>query len=132
MCQSITCYCNYRDQFLEYIEALPLANSPEVFGLHANAEINYFTRTTKDIWTQLVELQPQTADTGTGISREEFISGIASDIQAKLPQMFELDVVRRKFAENITPTSVVLLQELERFNKLIKRMGTSLSNLQRV
>lgn len=117
---------------MEYIEALPLANSPEVFGLHANAEINYFTRTTKDIWTQLVELQPQTADTGTGISREEFISGIASDIQAKLPQMFELDVVRRKFAENITPTSVVLLQELERFNKLIKRMGTSLSNLQRV
>ena len=71
----------FRDQYLEAIELLPLANTPEVFGLHANAEINYFTRTTKDLWTQLVELQPQTTDTGTGISREEFISGIASDIQ---------------------------------------------------
>ena len=122
----------YRDQYLEYIEALPLANSPEVFGLHANAEINYFTRTTKEIWIQLVELQPQTADTGSGISREEFISGIASDIQAKLPELFKLDIVRRKFEENMSPTTVVLLQELERFNKLIKRMGTSLGNLQRV
>ncbi len=122
----------HRDQYLEYIESLPLANTPEVFGLHANAEINYFTRTTKDIWAQLVELQPQTADTGMGISREEFISGIASDIQARLPKLFELDVVRRKFADNVTPTCVVLLQELERFNKLIKRMETSLSNLQKV
>ena len=77
----IYCCFFFRDQYLEAIDILPLANTPEVFGLHANAEINYFTRTTKDIWTQLVELQPQTTDTGMGISREEFISGIASDIQ---------------------------------------------------
>ena len=32
----------------------------------------------------------------------------------------------------INPTSVVLLQELERFNKLIKRMDVSLNNLQKV
>lgn len=74
----------FRDQYLEAIESLPLANTPEVFGLHANAEINYFTRTTKDLWTQLVELQPQTTDSGTGISRDEFISGIASDIQVHI------------------------------------------------
>ena len=67
--------------YLEYIDTLPLANSPEVFGLHMNAEIGYFTRATKDLWTQLVELQPQTGEAGTGISREEFIGNIASDIQ---------------------------------------------------
>ena len=58
-----------------------MANTPEVFGLHANAEINYFTRATKDMWSLLVELQPQTTDTGTGISREDFIGNIATDIQ---------------------------------------------------
>ena len=52
-------------------------------------------------------------------------------MQAKLPEQFELDVIRKKL-EVITPTSVVLLQELERFNKLIKRMSLSLSNLQKV
>ena len=44
----------------EYIESLPLANSPRVFGLHANAEIGYYTKAARDIWSHLVELQPQT------------------------------------------------------------------------
>ena len=70
-----------RDSYLDYIDTLPLANTPEVFGLHTNAEIGYFTRATKDMWTQLIELQPQTGEAGTGISREEFIGNIASDIE---------------------------------------------------
>ena len=41
-------------------------------------------------------------------------------------------MIRKKYGEIITPTTVVLLQELERFNKLIKRMSSSLSNLQKV
>ena len=68
---------------MDYIEALPLANTPEVFGLHSNAEIGYFTRAAKDMWSQLIELQPQSGETGAGISREEFIGNIASDIQVR-------------------------------------------------
>lgn len=41
-------------------------------------------------------------------------------------------MIRKKLGEVITPTSVVLLQELERFNKLIKRMAVSLNSLQKV
>lgn len=52
--------------------------------------------------------------------------------QAKLPEMFKLDVIRKKLGEVVSPTSVVLLQELERYNKLIKRMSVSLSSLQKV
>ena len=59
-----------RDDYLEAINGLPLANTPEVFGLHANAEIGYFTTAVKEMWAQLVELQPQTGETGGGISRE--------------------------------------------------------------
>ena len=61
-----------------------------------------------------------------------YLSIVCIYTQAKLPELFKLDVVRRKFNENITPTTVVLLQELERFNKLIRRMSLSLSNLQKV
>ena len=52
--------------------------------------------------------------------------------QAKLPELFKLDVIRKVLGEVISPTSVVLLQELERFNKLIGRMSVSLSSLQKV
>lgn len=57
---------------------------------------------------------------------------MAQDIQNKLPKLFDLDVIRKKFGTDISPTSVVLLQELERFNKLVVRMQRSLAELQRV
>jgi hypothetical protein len=37
-----------------------LTNTPEVFGLNPNAEIGYYTKSARDMWEQLVELQPQT------------------------------------------------------------------------
>jgi len=49
-----------RDDYLRFIEELPLVNGPEVFGLHPNAEIGYFTQAVKGMWRHLIELQPQT------------------------------------------------------------------------
>lgn len=47
-------------KFLAAIDELPLANSPEVFGLHPNAEIGYYTLAVRDMWSHLIQLQPQT------------------------------------------------------------------------
>uniref|UniRef100_A0A8C9QGL1 Dynein axonemal heavy chain 10 n=1 Tax=Spermophilus dauricus TaxID=99837 RepID=A0A8C9QGL1_SPEDA len=112
-----------KDKFVEAIEALPLANTPEVFGLHSNAEIGYYT--------QLLELQPQTGESSSGISRDDYISQVAKDIQNKMPKVFDLDQIRKYLGVGITPTAVVLLQELGRFNKLVTRMSKSLVELQR-
>uniref|UniRef100_A0A7N6BU42 AAA+ ATPase domain-containing protein n=1 Tax=Anabas testudineus TaxID=64144 RepID=A0A7N6BU42_ANATE len=71
-------------------------------------------------------------ESGGSISRDEYISQVAQDIQNKLPKLFDMDVIRKKFGMDISPTSVVLLQELERFNKLVVRMQRSLAELQRV
>lgn len=57
---------------------------------------------------------------------------MAKDIENKMPKIFDLDQVRKHLGVNITPTSVVLLQELGRFNKLAIRMSRSLAELQRV
>lgn len=45
---------------VEEIESLPLSNTPEVMGLHSNAEIGYYTQAAKDMWCHLIDLQPQT------------------------------------------------------------------------
>jgi len=42
---------------------MPLANTPEVFGLHPNAEIGYYTSAAKEMWSHLIDLQPQTGRT---------------------------------------------------------------------
>ncbi|KAJ3144485.1 Dynein heavy chain 10, axonemal [Geranomyces variabilis] len=119
-----------RDDYLTYIEGLPLTNAPDVFGLHPDAEIGYLTTAVKDMWTQLISLQPRTAEGAGGISREEFISNIASDIQAKLPQTFDIPRIYKAIGTP-SPTQVVLLQELERWNALVERMSSSLKDLRR-
>ncbi|XP_053555751.1 dynein axonemal heavy chain 10 [Bombina bombina] len=122
---------NTKDSFVDEIESLPLSNTPEVFGLHSNAEIGYYTQAARDMWSHLLELQPQTGESSTGISRDEYIGQVAKDIENKLPPTFDIDQIRKNFGLEISPTTVVLLQELERFNKLIVRMSRSLAELQR-
>lgn len=73
-----------------------------------------------------------TGDSGSGISREEHIDKVATDVLGKLPKEFDMDKTRKKFGLEISPTTVVLLQELERFNLLLNRMSKSLSTLKKV
>ncbi|CAH8588474.1 Dynein heavy chain 10, axonemal [Schistosoma haematobium] len=122
---------NTRDEFSRYIESLPLTNTPEVFGLHSNAEIGYYTNATKEIWSYLLELQPQTSSQTNSTNREEFISQITQGLLTTLPQIFDREALRKKLGVNIPPITVVLLQELERFNLLIKRMDQTLRTLKR-
>lgn len=71
-------------------------------------------------------------ESSTGVSRDDYIGSVAKDIEHKMPKVFDLDQVRKQLGFGISPTSVVLLQELERFNKLAVRMARSLAELQRV
>ncbi|KXZ49756.1 DHC2 protein [Gonium pectorale] len=119
-----------RDVYLKAIEALPLVQSPEAFGLHANADISYYTSATKAIWADLVDLQPRTGGGGAGVGREEFIAGVARDISAKIPEPFDLPQLRKELGSP-SPTQVVLLQELERWNGVLAVMVSSLRDLQR-
>lgn len=55
------------------------------------------------------------------MSRDELIDSLAVDILGKLPVQYEVWRVRKQFEMNITPSLVVLLQELERF-KIYKKI----------
>ena len=80
----------------------------------------------------LIELQPREAGGGGGITREDFIAGIASDIESKQPALFDLNKLRKDLeADGFSPVFVVLVQELERWEKLNLRMSKSLSQLKK-
>ena len=57
-------YSNLTPAFLhsDAIELLPLVNSPEVFGLHPNADISYCSQAATDMWSDLLKLQPHTGE----------------------------------------------------------------------
>ena len=123
-----------RDNYIKAIEAMPGIDSqtPEVFGLHPNAEIDYLTSASKKLWRDLIDLQPRAAGGGGGISREEFIGNIATDIESKQPPLPDLNKLRKDLeADGFSPVFVVLVQELERWEKLNIRMSKSLSQLKK-
>jgi len=41
---------------MEFIDEISLFTSPGVFGLHTNAEIQYYTNAAKDLWMNILEL----------------------------------------------------------------------------
>lgn len=69
---------------------------------------------------------------GVGEGREELIDAVADDILQKLPDLFVIRNVKKMYEQNFTPSTVVLLQELERFNILIKKIRVTLTLLRKV
>eukprot|EP00397_Hematodinium_sp_SG-2012_P000029 GEMP01000029.1.p1 GENE.GEMP01000029.1~~GEMP01000029.1.p1 ORF type:complete len:4546 (+),score=1158.20 GEMP01000029.1:32-13639(+) len=115
------------NNFQARITALPMYQTPGVFGLHPNAEINYFTNAAKDMWFGLLSMQTGVGGAGTGMSKEDYIKSTADGVMNKIP---DEDM---KFQKNgvPTPTEVVLMQEVERYQRLTNKMYASLVDLKR-
>jgi len=59
---------------LNFIGKLPVINSPDVFGLHPNAEITYFTNSAKKLWDNILAMQSSDSSSSSdGQSSDDFI-----------------------------------------------------------
>ena len=120
-----------RDSYKTQVENQPRVNTPEVFGLHSNAEIGYFTTASKDTLQQILSLQSGAGGGGGGQSKDQVVAQIAEEILEKLPKEFDTFQIRNEIGISATPAQVVLMQELDRFNFLLKVMVSSLKTLQK-
>merc|ERR1719420_1227892 len=109
------------------IIALPINQSPAVFGLHSNAEINYFINSSKENYEGLMAMQTGAGAEGGGLSRDDMIEKTASDVQKVIP------ADELKFLKDSVPTplEVVLLQEIDRYEDLVRKMVANLKDLKR-
>ena len=71
--------------FFTHIGDIPIINSPDVFGLHANAEITYFTNGAKTLWLNLISMQSAEGGGGDGINKDDYVMKVAADIQERIP-----------------------------------------------
>eukprot|EP00928_Gymnodinium_smaydae_P090380 TRINITY_DN7418_c2_g3_i1.p1 TRINITY_DN7418_c2_g3~~TRINITY_DN7418_c2_g3_i1.p1 ORF type:complete len:3325 (+),score=999.70 TRINITY_DN7418_c2_g3_i1:390-9977(+) len=113
--------------YQQSILGLPINQSPAVFGLHSNAEINYFMSSAKEIYSGLMAMQTGSGGDSGGMSRDDFIDKTASDIQKAIPAD-ELKFIKDGVP---TPGEVVLLQEIERFEALTKKMINHIIDLRK-
>lgn len=67
-----------------------------------------------------------------GSTHDDSIEALALDLLDHLPRAFEIWRVKEMLQMKLTPTGVVLLQELHRFNTLVEEIANTLQLLRKV
>uniref|UniRef100_A0A8I3PUB4 Dynein axonemal heavy chain 2 n=1 Tax=Canis lupus familiaris TaxID=9615 RepID=A0A8I3PUB4_CANLF len=118
--------------YKEYISMLPSMDPPEAFGQHPNADVASQITEARTLFETLLSLQPQITPTRVGgQSREEKVLELATDVKQKIPEMIDYEGTRKLLAMDPSPLNVVLLQEIQRYNKLLETILSSLTDLEK-
>ncbi|XP_035980517.1 dynein heavy chain 1, axonemal isoform X4 [Fundulus heteroclitus] len=117
--------------YLAYIRGLPINDTPEIFGLHDNANIRSAQNETFALLEALVCLEPQVAARSAGDKTfHETVEEVVVGIVEKLPQPFCLQEVTEKYPLLYEqPLHAVLSHEVIRYNKLLGLISQSLGEL---
>ncbi|CBY15208.1 unnamed protein product, partial [Oikopleura dioica] len=123
--------CKTVADYHSYIDNLPLADSPEVFGLHKNADITYQTKTANSTLSTIVSIQPKESGGGSGESRETVVYRQAEDMLSKVPDNFSPFEVKQRLQKmgRFDPMNIFLRQEIDRLQKVISSVRITCSEL---
>ncbi|XP_013187525.2 dynein axonemal heavy chain 12 [Amyelois transitella] len=122
--------CEYQD-YLKHIESVPVNPPPEVYGLHMNAGITRDYTISMNLAASLV-LVEGTGSGGEGGNTEVILVQMAAEILSKLPKRFDIEEAQKKYPVDYNESmNTVLVQEMERFNKLLNEIRNSLLDLQK-
>ncbi|XP_029639148.1 dynein heavy chain 3, axonemal-like isoform X2 [Octopus sinensis] len=117
------------DDYVKYIKGFPIITSPEVFGLHENADITKDNSETQELFNGILLTLPRVTS-AAGKSSGEVIQELATDILQKLPENYDMEMVIQKYPVLYTESmNTVLRQELIRFNRLTSVVRETLKSL---
>ena len=118
-------------QYFEFIETMPLADKPGVFGLHANADISYNTLVATEALTTILDIQPKDGGGGGGETREEAVTRMCNQFLETLPDDFVDHEVEARLQKMGRVTSMVIFleQEKNRMQIVVSLVRMTLSNL---
>ncbi|XP_037304127.2 dynein axonemal heavy chain 8-like [Pungitius pungitius] len=123
--------CKTVDEYMECIQNLPAIDSPEVLGLHSNADITYQTNTSAEVLDTITNIQPKESGGGSGATRESIVYKLAQDMLEKLPPNYVPHEVTSKLLKMgaMNPMNIFLRQEVDRMQRIINVVRISLTEL---
>ncbi|KAJ3049383.1 Dynein heavy chain 7, axonemal [Rhizophlyctis rosea] len=121
------------ESYLNHIKSFPLTAHPEVFGMHENADITKDLAETNLLIASALSTQARSGGGGGGVggnSAEEITGDIATSMLGSLPPDFDVVATQKKYPVKYDESmNTVLVQELVRFNRLLKIVRDSLVNV---
>jgi len=142
--------CDTMEGYQSYIASFPAHDSPEIFGLHVNADLTFGTNEAMYILNTISETQPKESGSKAGAkTREEIVYEKADELLALCPKTLKDDAVRdlirkRSRAENefvlgtkpdanvdgfSIPLNIFLYQEICRLNRTLSNVRSTLTDL---
>jgi dynein heavy chain len=116
-------------QVLEFIEKLPDIETPEIFGLHENANITFARKETFDLFNRIIGLQPRASSSRS--NEKEELQAITRQIQSLLHDPFDIKSISEKYPVIYEQSmNTVLVQELTRYNVLLQEIKKSLAEIE--
>ena len=117
------------EETLDFIKGFPLIVEPEVFGLHANADITKDIGETNLLLDSLLLCQSESGSSESS-SQEDVLKKLIDSIRSDFPGPFDIQKASEKYPVSYKESmNTVLTQELGRFNNLIKVVISSLENI---
>lgn len=118
--------------YTEFVKQLPLRDVPAAFGQHANAQIASQIEEGRELLSTILSLQMSEMSDNTQGNDEKVLNGIQT-LRKAVPEIFNVDNVRMNLQVRDDPDALktVLLQELDRYNKLLQCIHTFLDALER-
>ncbi|XP_077969677.1 dynein axonemal heavy chain 1-like isoform X2 [Styela clava] len=115
--------------YIQYIRSLPINDTPEIFGMHDNANITFAQNESFSALNALLMLQPRSTS-GGGRSSEEMVEEIAKNILESVPQPVDIEMVMKKYPVLYEESmNTVVVQEVIRYNRLLKTIISSSQDL---
>jgi dynein heavy chain len=116
-----------------YIKTMPEIDSPEIFGLHPNADLTFRVKEVNALFGTLGDTQPKGGGGGgDGMSREDIAAEKALDILNRMPEDYveeEYKVKIQKLGGLTIPLNIFLFQEIQRLQNVIAKVNFTLKQM---
>jgi dynein heavy chain len=116
-------------EYVTYVKENMPPESPLLYGLHANAEINFRTTQAEVLFKTVNLLQPKSASSSEGMTPTDQVRMRLDEMMQSIPEMFNMAELSERLEDERSPQQHVFYQECERINALVEVMKRTLIEL---